>query len=284
MSGRSPPRAVMVRPLRKPTVASRFSTRPIVRAFEGARAMAIAPAARAMPIIASAIPARSGLNGCDRPCTWPDRWRVAAMARVIASKAISDAILRMTLPSPEVTRWVRRVGFMCSLSRPVPGLSSVGRGSLFYARCGRRAVRPTALVVRTAPSRSPTMASVTQTRWCRSACTNGDSGIIEDQTRLVVDQAAGEVEDGSGVIVALVGALIGDARVGLFQPFDGEVACAHVRGGGGCSAADRQIHTVHGQGVCHRGGLQVHVNAAVQVRRGLTIDPPVAQPVCLEDD
>jgi hypothetical protein len=39
----------------------------------------------------------------------------------------------------------------------------------------------------------------------RRACPDGDSRIVEDEIRLVVDQAVAELEGGGGVLVALVG-------------------------------------------------------------------------------
>src|SRR5262249_43204983 len=55
----------------------------------------------------------------------------------------------------------------------------------------------------------------------RSAGTDGDPGIVEHQAGLVVDQAAAEVEGGSGVVIVLAGGLAGGSRVGLLKPLHG---------------------------------------------------------------
>ncbi len=44
---------------------------------------------------------------------------------------------------------------------------------------------------------------------------NGDARIVEHEARLVVDEAAREAEGRSGIVVALVAALIGGAHVVL---------------------------------------------------------------------
>jgi hypothetical protein len=47
-----------------------------------------------------------------------------------------------------------------------------------------------------------------------SECADGDARVVQHEARLVVDEAAREVEDRRGVVVALVAALIGGAQVG----------------------------------------------------------------------
>ena len=47
---------------------------------------------------------------------------------------------------------------------------------------------------------------------------------------------------------------------------DREVERTHIRGRSGCAAADAQLHPVH-ESVGHGRRFQVHVKAAVEVRR-----------------
>jgi hypothetical protein len=61
-----------------------------------------------------------------------------------------------------------------------------------------------------------------------SQCAERDARVVEHEADLVVDQAAGEAKGRCGVVVALVAALVGGARVLLLQPSDAEVAGPHV--------------------------------------------------------
>ena len=89
---------------------------------------------------------------------------------------------------------------------------------------------------------------------------------------LVEAETARVVEGGRGVVVALAGGFVGNARVVLFQSLHCEVHSADVHGWGAGLAPDRQAHAVDGQGVRHGGGFQVNVEAAVQAGRGFAAD------------
>ena len=68
----------------------------------------------------------------------------------------------------------------------------------------------------------------------------------------------------------------------LLEALDTQVEGAHVGGRRLGIRADGEPEAVHGQGVGQCGGLQVHVQAAVQVRCRVPVDPPPAVPVALE--
>ena len=84
-----------------------------------------------------------------------------------------------------------------------------------------------------------------------SAGSDGDSGVEEDQAGVVVDESAGEVEEGGGVVTALLAALIGDAHVDLLEPFDGKAESAYVRSRSGGFLTKTKGHPVHGKCVGH---------------------------------
>jgi hypothetical protein len=48
-----------------------------------------------------------------------------------------------------------------------------------------------------------------------SECADGDAGVVENQTGLVIDQAARKVEGRRGVVIAPMTALVGAAQVVL---------------------------------------------------------------------
>jgi hypothetical protein len=76
----------------------------------------------------------------------------------------------------------------------------------------------------------------------RSAGPDGDPRVAEHQAGFAAGQAGREVEGGSGVVIALAAGLIGDAHVGLLQPFHRQAGSAEVGGGSGRPAAHRQAH------------------------------------------
>ncbi len=115
-----------------------------------------------------------------------------------------------------------------------------------------------------------------------SECADGDARVVEHEARLVVGQAASELEDRRGVVVALGAALIGGARVVLAEPFDTEVQGPHVCGRGGRPGTNTQTHSMYGQGIGHGRGLQVDVETAIQVGSDLAIELPAAETVGLE--
>src|SRR5579871_1444906 len=123
MAGASPARAVMVSPLMKPAIARVLRTIPTVRARAGTRIMAMAPAARATPMMASAMPARLG------------RCRADATPRLAASQAITAATPRTPADvagQVSVTRSTR------PLSGPASRLSSTDHRLLASTTGGRR--------------------------------------------------------------------------------------------------------------------------------------------------
>src|SRR4051794_23883168 len=113
---------------------------------------------------------------------------------------------------------------------------------------------------------------------------HGDARVIQHEAGFVVDQSAREVERWGAVVVALVPVLVADAHVLLFEAFDAQVESSYIRGRRLRPLAGRKVEAVHRQGVGHRRGLQVHVEAAVQVRRRPSIDMPSTSTVGLEKD
>src|SRR5947209_7594548 len=99
MSGQCPPRAVKLRPTRKPAVANPVAASPIPRARSGRRSMTTALTRRTAPMTASPTPAPSGLYGAPRPATRPDRCSAEATASV-AVTAVSTAATRRTFLVP----------------------------------------------------------------------------------------------------------------------------------------------------------------------------------------
>ena len=111
---------------------------------------------------------------------------------------------------------------------------------------------------------------------------DGDARVVEYEARLVVDEAAREVEGRRGVVVALTAALIGSAHVVLVQPSGTKVQGPYVGSRGGCPGTDRQIHPVYRQGIGHGRRFQVDVETAIQVGSGLAIEAPAAEAVGLQ--
>src|SRR3954451_2874853 len=111
---------------------------------------------------------------------------------------------------------------------------------------------------------------------------HGDAWVVQHEAGFVVGQSAGEVERWGAVVVALVPVLVAHAHVLLFEAFDTQVESSYVRGRRLRPLAASKVEAVHRQGVSHRRGLQVHVSAAVQVRRRPSIDMPSTSTVRLE--
>src|SRR3712207_3839364 len=110
----------------------------------------------------------------------------------------------------------------------------------------------------------------------------GDAGIRQYQAGLVIDQPTREVEGRGGVVVALVPVLVGGPCVLLLEAFHAQIQSSYVGGRRLRRRTGGEGKAVHRQGVGHRRGLQVHIQAAVQVGSRLSVDAPATFPIPLE--
>ena len=124
----------------------------------------------------------------------------------------------------------------------------------------------------TAPARSRQEAGLQHS----SSGADGDSGIVQCQPGLVVDEAAGEIKNRSGVVITMAFGLAEGAPVGLIQPFHGKTDGADVGGRSSRTGTGCQAHPAHRQRVGHGRGLQIHIEAAVKVGRWHAVDQPPA--------
>lgn len=108
----------------------------------------------------------------------------------------------------------------------------------------------------------------------RSRRPDGDTGVIEEQAGSVVTQLALESERRSRVVVTLAAAVVPEAHIPLLEPIHAQVDRADVRRRRIRLLAHLQREAMDRQRIRESRRLEVDVDAAVEVRRRLAVDPP----------
>lgn len=108
------------------------------------------------------------------------------------------------------------------------------------------------------------------------------SGIVEHQASFVEHEFAAEVQRWRGVVVPLSPGAAIETNVALLKTLDVEAQRSDVRSGRVRRIAGLEAEPVHRKSIGQGRGLEVDVEASVEVRRGATVQKPLTTAIALE--
>src|SRR5262245_48939908 len=117
----------------------------------------------------------------------------------------------------------------------------------------------------------------------RSSDPDGDARVVDDKAESVSGENRAEIEGGSDVLeTPAFGALVLEPRIPLLEALDSQSRRPHVDGRCSSRLAHTESQPARGERVRAGRGLEIDVEATVELEHRRTVDAPTAGPVALE--